>query len=79
MTQEGDTKPLERDAKRLIRGLLKLYLRSPHDPDGWAKCSEPIYSYMETLPDELLEKNPAENKVRITETGRAVVTYGLEE
>jgi hypothetical protein len=58
-----------------IKATLQLANRSPKDENGWSTVSETCWTLVEDMPAELLEKDEANRKVRITESGHAVLTY----
>lgn len=49
--------------------------RQDADPEGWAKVSEAIWPFVAKVPDDLMEKDAAGLRVRLTGTGEAVLLY----
>jgi hypothetical protein len=61
--------PWDIDAMRLI-------LRSKDIGDGWRQVAmRQVYEVMEKLPDELVEKDSANRRVRLTDAGKVVVQW----
>jgi hypothetical protein len=56
--------------------MLRLVAREA-DGDGWSKVSTLVWSVVETLPDDLVEKRPSETggHLRLTPGGEAIVFY----
>ena len=61
--------PWDVDAMRLI-------LRSKDIGDGWRQVAmRQVYEVMEKLPDELVEKDSANRRVRLTDAGKVVIQW----
>lgn len=65
-----------RDAQRDI-DILRLAMRSPQDLEGWAEVSERVWPLVADVPDDVLEKRPAEGcgQIRLTPAAHIVLRY----
>lgn len=55
---------------------LRLVMRSPDSGDGWRKCSKILFEkVILPMPDELFEKDVANQMVRLTEKGLTLVEW----
>lgn len=62
------------------RDMLRLYMRSPRDPEGWANVSKGVWPLQECLPERLVERERRENgsgRIRLTAEGQTVVEFLL--
>lgn len=58
------------------RDTLRLLQRSPDRGDGWRTCAPKIFEVLiAPMPDELVEKDAENLKVRLTPEGQSVVTW----
>lgn len=60
------------------KDLILLYVRSSKDVDGWADCSDKLFSFITSLlPTELLESRitTCGKQVRLTDDGKTVLKY----
>ena len=60
-----------------IKSTLALIQRSPDRGDGWRSVSEGCWPLLDGIPSELIEVEPDGNagRVRMTDAGRAVLTF----
>jgi hypothetical protein len=55
---------------------IRLIVRSKDIGDGWRQVAmRQVYELYEKLPDELVEKDPANRRVRLTDAGKVVAQW----
>jgi len=58
------------------KSMLALLLRSPDEGDGWRQCSPLVWPLVQsTIPADLIEKDYANLRVRLSEQGVTVARF----